>query len=364
MKRKKSKVLSKLPKPALPKRLRRISKEEKAAEAISSIPRITNETVAEHREEVLSTARKYIYPLQHSKHRIVVISTILLATAVVTFFVYSVLALYKFQSNSAFLYRVTQVIPFPVAKAGPAYVAYENYLFELRRYVHYYQTQQKVDFADTYGKQQLASFRPQALQQVIDAAYVKQLASKNHVSVTEREVNDQLGLLRSQNQLGASDQELADVTSEFFGWTVNDLKRELKQELLAQKVAYTLDTATQQRAKTAALQLQNGADFAKLAGQVSDDAATKANGGQYANTALGSTSSDVPPQVLDTLLKMKVGEVSGVIYAGNTLEIVKVLAVNDGKVQAAHISFQLQSISKYLAPYEKQHPYRAYISVK
>ena len=59
----------------------------------SNVPRITNETVAAHREEVLSSARKYIYPLQHSKHRIVRISLSLLATALVVFFVYCGLAL-------------------------------------------------------------------------------------------------------------------------------------------------------------------------------------------------------------------------------------------------------------------------------
>jgi len=45
--------------------------ERSLEEAISNLPRITNETIAEHREEVLSSARKYIYPLQHSLQRIV-----------------------------------------------------------------------------------------------------------------------------------------------------------------------------------------------------------------------------------------------------------------------------------------------------
>src|SRR5690349_4509541 len=146
----------------------------------SGVPRITNETVAEHREEVLSSARKYIYPLQHSMHRIVLISTSIFIVLVVGFFVYCVLSLYKFNSTSTFVYRVTQVIPFPVAKAGSHWVSYENYLFELRHYIHYYQTQQKIDFTSTSGKQQLDDFRKKALQIVVNEAYVKQLAEQNH----------------------------------------------------------------------------------------------------------------------------------------------------------------------------------------
>lgn len=357
--------MPKLPKPKLPRRLhRRVSREERAEEAISTIPRITNETVAEHREEVLASARKYIYPLQHSKHRIVVISTTLLVTAVIVFLSYCGLALYKFQSHSAFLYRVTQVLPFPVAKAGSAYVGYENYLFELRRYIHYYQTQQRVDFGDKKGKEQLDTYKPKALQQVVDAAYVKQLAAKNHVSVSSKEVEAQLDLMRAQNQLGSSDQELADVTQEFFGWSIDDLKRELGQELLAQKLVSKLDTATHGRAQAVQQQLQAGADFATLAGQMSDDVATKGNGGKYADTALTATSNDVPPQVLQALLKLQPGQISGIIDTGTSLEIAKVLAVNDGKVEAAHISFHFSSLNTYLDPYKKQHPTTTYISVK
>src|SRR5690242_15329650 len=98
--------------------LRKAEPEKSLEEAISNLPRITNETVAEHREEVLSSARKYIYPLQHSLRRIVAISASIFVVLVVAFFVYCFLALYKFGTTSTFIYRVTQVIPFPIAKAG------------------------------------------------------------------------------------------------------------------------------------------------------------------------------------------------------------------------------------------------------
>src|SRR5947207_5990262 len=46
---------------------------------LENVPQITNETIAEHREDVLSGARKYIYPLAHSNHRIVVITSVLVS---------------------------------------------------------------------------------------------------------------------------------------------------------------------------------------------------------------------------------------------------------------------------------------------
>jgi hypothetical protein len=56
----------KLKKPKLPSLAARSNKirikkaEDKVTEALGNVPRITNETVAEHREEVLSSARKYL----------------------------------------------------------------------------------------------------------------------------------------------------------------------------------------------------------------------------------------------------------------------------------------------------------------
>jgi hypothetical protein len=346
--------------PPVPKRFKKVRGEERIQEAFENIPRITNETVAEHREDVLKGARKYKYPLAHSKHRIVIISTTLIILAVVGFFIYTSLALYRFQSSSAFIYRVTQVLPFPVAKAGKHYVAYENYLFELRRYEHYYQTQQRVDFNSKDGKRQLDRYKPVAMNEVVQAAYVKQLAAQQHVSVSNVELNDELDSLRAQNH--SSSQELADVTNKFFGWSVDDLKREIKQELLAQKVAAKLDTATQAKASTVLQQLRSGADFNTLVTQ-SSDAADKANAGQYADTAITSASTSVPAAVVRELERMKVGDVSDVVQAGDSLEIVKLTADNNGKLTAAHISFKLQPIDTYVSKYKKTHPQHTYIKV-
>lgn len=359
---------SKLPgRVKFPQKLKRVpfrkrSVEQKVADSAAALPNITNETVAAHREEVLSSARKYIYPLQHSKHRVVKISVALLVTAILGFFTYCGLALYKFQSSSTFIYGVTQVLPFPVAKAGSSWVSYNSYLFELRHYMHYYQTQVKVDFTDKNGKQQLAEFKRRSLNQAITAAYVKQLATKNHVSVSSREVNDEITLVRSQNRLGGSDQVFKDVLNEFWGWSVNDFKRELSQQLLAQKVVTKLDTDTHARAQGALAQLQGGADFAAVAKQSSEDLATKGNGGEYAGL-IDKSNRDIAPQVTQQLFSLKPNQVSGIIDTGYSLEIVKVLELQGDKVRAAHISFNYKDINSYINPLAAQHPAKRFIKV-
>lgn len=340
---------------------RRKGREEVTTEALSNLPRITNETVAEHREEVLSSARKYIYPLQHSRNRIIKISTILLGIFIVVFFVYCGLALYKLQSTSTFLYQVTRVLPFPVAKAGSDFVAYENYLFELRHLMHYYEVQQKEDLSGK-DRPHLEALRKESMNKVIDDAYIKQLAETNKISVSNREVNDQITLVKAQNRLGTNDQMLADVLKQFWGWSISDFRRELKTQLLAQKVASHLDVTTHARANNALAELNSGKDFAAVAAAASDDAATKASGGQY-GALISKNNRDVPPQVVDALFKLQPGQISGIINTGYTLEIVKVIKIEGDKVQAAHISFNISPVENYIKPLKEEKKDRRFISV-
>lgn len=371
--KKPTKISKKLKKPSLKGRqvprlkgrklpFRRKRAEEKVTEALSTVPRITSDTVEEHREEVLSSARKYIYPLQHSKHHVVRNSIAILLAVVVVFFVACGLALYKFQATNGFIYGVTKVVPVPVAKVGSHWVSYESYLFQLRRNMHYYQTQQQANFSTPDGKNQLKRLKEQAMNEAVQEEYVKQLAAENDVTVSNQAVDNEVRLLQSENRLGNSDRVLQEVLSEFWGWSINDFKRELKQELLQQAVVAKLDTGTNQRAQNALNQLEQGADFSQLAGQASDDAATKGNGGQYA-TAVTINNRNVPPVLTQELFKLKPGQTSGIINTGYTLEIAKVIDSSNGSVHAAHIQFTFKPISDYIKPLQAKEPVHEFIKV-
>lgn len=336
----------------LQRALKRVQKPDEATvltNAVANAPRITNETVAEHREEVLKKARKHIIPLAHSKHQVVLLTTGLFIAAVIAFFTYVTLALYKFQQSSTFLYRVTQVIPFPVAKTGDSFVAYENYLFELRHYTHYYESQQKLDFENAQGKQQLEEFQKQARQKVVDDALVRQLAKKHSVTVSDKEVNEQIDLVRSQNRLGENDQVFEDVLKDYWGWSVGDFKRSLHQQLLARKLVSKLDTEAEGRANAALAELNTGADFAAVAKKYSDDTTTKDNGGDY-GIQISRTNRDLTAQTVDALFKLQPGQISGIINTGYTLEIVKNLENTNDRVRGAHIAINLKDINSYLDP--------------
>lgn len=326
------------------------------------VPYITNDTIAEHREEVLAGARKYKYPLQHSKHKIVILSSIIFGITVVSFFAYSLLALYRFENTSTFMYRVTQIMPFPVARVEGQFVTYENYLFELRHYIHYYETQQKLSFETEEGEQQLQEFKRQAMDRVINDAYVKYLAKENNVSVSSQEVDQEIAIVREQNRLGTSDQVFEDVLRDFWGWSVNDFKRSLRQQLLARKVASIIDTDAQEQARTALAELQAGADFAELVKKYSDDEITKENGGDY-GIAIDEANRDIPAKVTDAIFSQQADQYSDIIDTGYSLEIVKTISFEEGKARAAHIQINFRDIREYIEPLKNSSPLRQYLTL-
>ena len=152
------------------------------------------------------------------------------------------------------------------------------------------------------------------------------------------------------------------MLSEFWGWTVDDFRRELQQQLLSQKVVAKLDTATQASAQSALNQLNSGVDFSKLAMQVSDDASTKANGGDY-GFLIDASNRDIAPQVVNELFTLKASQYSGIINTGYALEIDKVIDIQGDKVHAAHIVFNFKPISSYTDPLKATQKAHDYITI-
>lgn len=325
------------------------------------VPVITNESIPEHRDEVLGSARKFIYPLQHSKHKIVTISIGVFLAALVFFFTYTAVALYGLQTNSTFIYKVTQLIPFPVARVGSDFVSYENYLFELRRYEHYYKNQQKLDFNTDAGRQQLTEYKRRALDKVVDFSYIKEISKENGIEVTDQEVEAQIQLLRDQNRLGSGDQVFKDVLQDYFGWSVDEFKRYLSDELLTQKVVASLDKKTTAKAEAALSELNSGKSFTVVAKKYSDDLSSKNNGGEF-GFSINQQSRDLTPQATDALFNLKKGEHSQIVNTGYSLEIFKLNSKSGDQVEGAHILFNFDDINSYLNEKKEQQPATTYIN--
>src|SRR5581483_6265826 len=187
----------------------------------------------------------------------------------------------------------------------------------------------------------------------------KILASQNHVSVSAKEVNDRIAEVRDQNRLGDNNKVFTDVLRDYWGWSINDFKRALKNQILSEKVDAKLDTKTSARADAVLAQLKAGTDFQSLA-KAHSDAPDGQSGGDY-GFSITKSNPNVPPQVVDALFKLQAGQTSGVINAGQSLEIVQVVSNDGTTVTARHISFILQPVSNFIQPLKTKDPVHQYV---
>jgi len=338
----------------------RVKKKQANSISNDAIPRITNDTVSKHREEVISGAKKYIYPLQHSRHRIVIVTVSLLVVLLIGFSTYILLSLYKFQSTSAFTYQVTRVLPLPFAKVGGSFVSYEEYLFELRHLVHFFEEKGGVDFESEQGAQQLQEEKKKIRDIIINNAYAKKIAREKGITVTDEEVANQIETLKKLGLLGSEQEVFEEVLRSNYDWSLDDFKRSIKQQLLNAKVAQALDPGVRQEADRVLAEIQSGKDFAVAAKEYSDDVGTKEGGG---NLGVVDDNKAYLPQEYEALTKLKPGEVSGVIVLDNGLAIVKHLGMEGEKIKAAHIVFKYKDLAEYLNDYKAKEPAKVYIKI-
>lgn len=270
--------------------------------------RITNDSVAKHREEVLSGARRFIYPMRHSKHRIAVVSALIVGFVLVVLIAFTWYLLYQRQSSGNFAYKISQLLPFPIARIDNTFIRYEEYLFELRQNVHYLANQENVDFSTEEGLRQLDGLKKAAMKNVIHDSIIRKIAKEKGISVSDQEVEEQIDLIRSQGGIGSSDKTLEDTLSDFYGWSLNDLRRVIRSQVLEQKLVPILDTDARPRAEAVIASVLGGKDFAQAAKEDSDDQFSRESGGDLGFVFRSNT--ELPPQIVEKVFTLAAGEVS------------------------------------------------------
>lgn len=323
--------------------------------------RITNETVAEHRERVLAGGRKFKYPVQYTKHRILFMSIIIGVLALVLFTSFLVYQLYFAQAYDKFTYGLTRVIPAPVAKVDTEFVRYSDYLLELRSSVHYLTTKEAINFNSADGKRQLDYQKRLALDKAIRDAYVSKLASDNKISVSADEVNTYVTNQINSNKLGVKEDVYEQVISDYYDWTFDEYKNSIRQELLNKKVNAALDKDSRNKIDSILQSIQSGQDFAAVATAQSEDIMTKANGGDVGYV---SKNSDDPNGLISAALALEPGKVSGVIEGTDGFYIVKLYEKRDtGEVHFAKIFVSYKYVTNKLNELKKQNKIDEYIKV-
>lgn len=322
--------------------------------------RITNETVAEHREQILAGGRRFKYPLQVAKHKLVVISV---GIGIVTLAVLVAIGwqqLYLAQNTSKFMYRLTQLIPAPVASVDGEAVRYSDFLKKYRSSIHALQQQNSINLRTDDGRRQADYIKRTQLDTVERDTYAVKLARENKVTVTNEEVDAFINKDLASKSVSLEAYEKT-VLSSFYDWTLADYREVVRVELLKRKVSFQIDTAAEKEVRAIEKRLIAGEDFATVAKQVSDDIATKEMGGDVGELSLDNQDSN---GLIAAAKGMSVGTLSGPIQGTDGYYLIKLVARTETAVHYAQIKIDLTEFNKKFESVKKTGKIKEYIRVE
>lgn len=321
--------------------------------------RITNKTVAEHREKVLAGGRKFKYPVQYAKHKLVVNSILVVIAVMAALAILLWVMLYPLQMNSKFIYRLTQLLPVPVANVDGQDVRYSDYLRKYRGDVTLLIQQDQINLKSADGKRQSDYYKRKELDSAVRDAYVTKLAKQLKLAVTPTEVDEYItGTVNTKSiSLDAFEKT---VLKNYYDWSLDDYRDVVRAELLARKVDFAIDKTAKQRALTLSQRAQTE-DFAALAKAESDDTATKANGGDIG--VLPADNLDVNGLIV-AAKRMTEGQVSQPIEGTDGYYIIKLIKKSEMNIHYAQIKVNLGELDKRFEAVKKAGKVKEYIKVK
>lgn len=317
-------------------------------------PRITNETVAEHRERILAGGRRFKYPLQYSRHRLV-INTILISIAALFLAIFiGWHQLYVAQNSSNFFYRVTKAIPVPVASVDGESVRYSDYLMRYRSSLHALQGMKQLDMSTEAGQITAESIKLLAMDSAVADAYAQKVADERDIQVEENRVNDFI----EQAQSGLSQDAYESVTQDLLNWSPQESRHIIRMTLLRQDVAFAIDEqaiATKQRVQELIAQGWSLEDISKELGTkvlVNDQGFVPNN-----NEDGGLTAAAV---------RLQPGKTSDAVRtsAGDGYYFVTHIESRDDQVHYRYLKVPLTVFSQQLEQLEKEDKINRYITIK
>lgn len=209
-------------------------------------PKTEREKVEERRDEVLARGRKFKYPMQYAKHKLIINTIVVAVVALVLMVVAGWAMLYKFQDTGDMIYRVTQVFPVPVARVDGANVRYSDYLMIYRSNLMTAE-QQGGQLGDSEDADMVREgYKQAALSSAVEYTYAMKLGKELGLTVTDAEVTEAFDEHRKVGGVERSEEGFLKILRDNFGMNKSEYRRMLYLSLMRAKVAQEVDEPAKQ----------------------------------------------------------------------------------------------------------------------
>lgn len=345
------------------------SKLTRKRQAAKKPTRITNETVAEHREQILAGGRRFKYPHQYTKHRLVINAIVLGFVALVLFVLFCWWQLYHVQTTREFFYRLVRIVPVPVAVVEGEHVRYGSYLLNYKVSETYLNTVENADqnrYASGAGNQnQYDFYKAEAMSAAVADAYAHKIAREKGISISDQQVDAAiLHLRQTTSSQGEISQEAYDrSTKQIYGLSPSEHRFYMRERMVRQAVAYAVDDKAQKSADDVKKKLAANpeASFTKLTEQLQKNhpsAQVLVSGWVKKENKDGGLAA--------AAAKLKEGKATGPIkpLKGDGYYFVRLLGSNkDGEINYEFIKIPLTEFADRLKKLEKEDKVQYFIDV-
>lgn len=224
------------------------------------------EKVAERREEVLATGRKFKYPLQWTRHRIVVNTVLISVVAIAMILIGVWLALYRFGMTDDILFRITKIVPVSAASIDAKSVAFSDYLMFYRSSITSIERQSSGQFDQESLDNLRNDYKRLALNEAENYAYALKLANELNVTVSNEEIKTEFERHQKIGGIDRSEEGFIKIINDNFGLSKKEYERMLYLTLMRAKVEALIDENANEVAKKVEKMLaENGNNFQAVA---------------------------------------------------------------------------------------------------
>lgn len=299
------------------------------------------EKVEERREEVLAKGRKFKYPLQYAKHKLVFNTIIIAVLALVLSGVLGWAMLYKWQYTSDVVYRLTQVLPVPVAEVRGQSVRYSDYLMIYRSSLTPVEQQQGKLGDDENAETMRRHYKRAALTEAENYAYAEKLGKEMGIEVTDEMVDAAILEHRRAGGIERSEDSFTKILQDNFGLTMREYKRMIYLTLMKMNVSEAIDTEAKQLVQEVESKIGEGKDLSQIAAELNGKVYYEETGGLVDSMNIDGGRAVVA-------LTMDAGQVSSKFLSnnGDGYYFVKVLAKTEEGVSYASIRVPFTKFDK------------------
>lgn len=307
---------------------------------------ITQQNLEESREEIIAKGKKFKYPFQYAKHRLIINAILIGIVAVVAMGLVGWYQLYKAQNTGEVMYRFTRSIALSVADVDGVKVRFSDYLMLYRSSIASVERQQGAFDDSESSKQQKEYYKRQALSAAEDYSYAMHLLDEAGKAVTESEIDEIIEEHKIIDGEKRSDEAFEGIIRDNFGLSIRDYRRLIMLSLAKKKASVEFDTEARETVEKIAETLKTNADMAAVMKDFAESETVSyelVEEVDYTNLDSGRAEA--------AALLAKPGDISDYFVSknGDGYYIVKLKAKTDNKVSYESIWVRFRKIDSEMA---------------